>query len=249
MLESNRDGNWNIYLMDVSGTNEEQLTFNKGEDRRPTWHPNGKKILFESNRSGKNELHLIKLKNKKVRQISNLKDNGEPIFATFSPNGKFIATGLQASPNTSNLFLLNKKGKIIKQLTKEDSRNAYPKWSQKGDEIVYFSRKDTNNETDELYRLNLKTGIEVRLTNWPKHNFCPSWSNDGQKIAYVTSMEGTRPEIYIMDANGAYQLRITHNKDGDTLPNWSPNGDKLLITGYRNGNYQICELELKIEGK
>ena len=144
---------------------------------------------------------------------------------------------------------MNKKGKIIKPLTQGDKRTYYPKWSKNGKEIVYFSRKATNNKDDEIYRLNLKDGRETRLTNWHKHNFCPSWSPDDKKIAYVTSMEETRPEIYIMDADGKNQTRITNNQDGDTLPNWSPDGTKLLITGYRNGNFEICELQLKMKRK
>lgn len=83
-----------------------------------------------------------------------------------------------------------------------------------------------------------------RLTHWPKHNFCPAWSADGKKIAYAVSMENSRPEIYIMNIQGEDQIRLTHNEDGDTLPNWSANGDKLLITGFRNGNYEVCVLQI-----
>ncbi len=244
LFESNRNGNWNIYIMDPNGENQQSLITSKYADRRPSWHPNGKKILFESERSGKIELYLLNLKNKKVNKISNLK-NGEPMFGSFSPNGKFIAIGLKESEDKSNIFLLNKKGRIIKPLTNGDTRSTYPRWSKNGKEITYFSRKETNNKDDEIYKLNIENGHDVRLTNWPKHNFCPSWSYDGNKIAYVTSMEGTRPEIYIMDSNGENQTRITANNDGDTLPSWHPHKeDKLLITGFRNGSYQICELKL-----
>ena len=83
-----------------------------------------------------------------------------------------------------------------------------------------------------------------RLTDWYKHNFCPMWSHDGKKIAYSTSMEDNRPEIYIMNQDGSEKTRITDNTDGDTLPNWSNDDRKLLITGYRNGNYEIIELTL-----
>ena len=45
-----------------------------------------------------------------------------------------------------------------------------------------------------------------------------------------------------MDSNGNDKIRITRNEDGDTLPNWHPKENKILITGYRNGNFEICEL-------
>ncbi|MEX0290051.1 MAG: TolB family protein [Flavobacteriaceae bacterium] len=244
IFESDRDGNWEIYLMDADGTNQKRLTANEDADRRPSWHPNGKMILFESDKSGRPELYTFNLEDKSIDKIPSLDLEGEPMFASFSPDENFIAIGLKETDDRSNIFLLNEQGKIIKQLTNSDKRSTYPKWSKNGKEIVYFSRKETNNQDDEIYKLNVENGQEVRLTNWPKHNFCPSWSNDGKKIAYVTSMEGTRPEIYIMDADGENKTRITKNEDGDTLPNWSPKKNALLITGFRNGSYQICKLVL-----
>ena len=84
-----------------------------------------------------------------------------------------------------------------------------------------------------------------RITNNSRHSFCPSWSPNGKQIAYVQSMEGRRPEIYTMRKNGKKQIRHTFNGDGDTLPMWSPDGKHLLITGYRNGNFEILRLQLQ----
>ncbi len=242
VFESDRDGNWEIYLIDGEGENIRRLTNNPADDRRPTWHPNGKKLLFESNRSGTNQLYTLKLGSGTAQKLKNLGTAGEPIFAEFSPNGKNIAVSIQEAEQQGSLALLNKKGKLRRKLVHNDYRNFYPKWSKDGVEILFFSRKDTENNDDEIYRLNIRTGTEKRLTQWPKHNFCPSWSGDGTRIAYVTSMEGSRPEIYIMDADGTNKQRITHNKNGETLPNWHPAENKILITAYRNGNYEICVL-------
>lgn len=244
VFESNRDGNWEIYLMDWKGQNVKRLTNNKADDRRPSWHPKGEKILFESNRSGLNQLYTIKIRNRKERRVRSKIESGELMFASYSPNGKRIAVSVKKSNEKSNIIILKRNGKKIKTLIENGKRNFYPRWSKDGKEIVYFSRKETENKDDEIYRLNLHSEKELRLTNWAKHNFCPSWSFDNSQIVYVTSMEGTRPEIYIMDKDGNNKTRITHNEDGDTLPNWHPEKNKILITAYRNGNYQICELEL-----
>ena len=243
LFESNRDGNWEIYVMDSDGQDQQRLTFNNGEDRRPSWHPSGSSILFESNRSGKSELYRLELESKKITRLTAF-DNADPTFGSYAPDGNTIATSLKESDQVSNIILLDHRGNMIRRLTDEDKRSYYPKWSHHGSEIVYFSRKETNNQDDEIYRLNISTGKEYRLTHWPTHNFCPSWSKDDGKIVYVTSMENIRPEIYLMDVTGQNQIRLTHNEDGDTLPSWSPIEDKILITGYRNGNFEICEIEI-----
>jgi len=147
--------------------------------------------------------------------------------------------------NNFNIYIISAKGKRLKTIIKNGHKNLYPHYSPRGDAIVYFSRKHTKNKDDEIYAYNIINKDEARLTNWPTHNFCPAWSHNGLRIAYVTSMEDNKPEIYIMNRDGKSKQRITFNALGDTLPSWSPKDINLLITGVRNGSYQICKILLK----
>jgi len=245
LFESNRNGNWDIFVMDADGRNQKQLTTSVADDRRPDWHPSAKKILFESDREEKNQLYEFTMRNGQERKIELGKIEGEPIYARYSPDGKRLAFSLRQSEDVANIFISDDQGVNPKSVTNTNYRTIYPNWSPDGKRIVFFSRHETGNADDEIYTINTEGTDEKRLTNWPKHNFCPQWSKDGKLIAYVTSMENSRPEIYIMDANGQNQQRVTNNADGDTLPSWSADGKKLLVTGYRNENYEICEITLK----
>jgi serine/threonine-protein kinase len=49
---SNRDGNWEIYVVNVDGANLQRLTNNPANDGLPTWSPDGRVIAFASNRGG-----------------------------------------------------------------------------------------------------------------------------------------------------------------------------------------------------
>jgi len=49
---SNRDGNWEIYVMNLDGSNVKRLTENAANDGLPVWAPDGKNIAFISDQGG-----------------------------------------------------------------------------------------------------------------------------------------------------------------------------------------------------
>lgn len=227
--------------MNADGTGVRRITRDSADDRRPSWHPNGDRVLFESNRSGRVLFYTVNLYNSKVKPIGG-QEIEETMFGQFSPDGQKIAFAHKISEEASKLIIMNQFGVVLTELADFGFRSYYPQWSSDGSQLLFFSRHETENQDDEIYTINIDGTNKKRLTNWPKHNFCPSWSPDGSQIAYAQSMEGSRPEIYVMNADGSGAIRLTHNEDGETLPNWSPEGDKLLMTAYRKGNYELVEV-------
>ncbi len=245
LFESNRTGLWQVFMMDKYGQNERQLSDGKLDYRRPSWHPNGKQILAENLSGLSSGLILIDINTKEVKPLLLKGYYSGPLFAKFSPSGDKIAFSAKAADSLFHIFIYDLFNQEEKSLVKSAQKVHFPNWSQDGEFMTFFSRMHTAGKDDEIYTINLATKKNQRLTKWPKHNFCPSFSPNGRKIAYVTSMTDTRPEIFLMSNKGKNTRRITFNADGDTLPNWHPNGKELIITGYRNGNYEICTINLR----
>lgn len=246
IFESNRDGRWQIYSMDIDGSNQRRVITSSSNDRRPTWHPTKNMILFESDRNGISEIFTYDLDTNELVKIP-IPLKGNKSYAQFAPNGKELIFNYKKGDDNYNIYMMAINGKRLKTLVNNAYANLYPRFSPSGDAIVYFSRKHTKGEDDEIYIRNMYNKDEERLTRWPMDNFYASISNGGNKIAYVTSMENSKPEIYIMNKDGKGQRRITFNDETDTLPNWSPQDFNLLITGTRNGSHQIIRILLKEE--
>ena len=59
-FESERDGNWEIYVMDSDGSNPRRLTDHPAEDKYPSWSPDGRHIAFQSSRDhGNYEIYVM----------------------------------------------------------------------------------------------------------------------------------------------------------------------------------------------
>jgi len=244
VFESNRNGNWQIYIMDVNGNKQERIINSSSNDRHPTWHPSKNIILFESDRTGINELYTYNLSGKTLKKVP-IDLKGNKMYAQFAPNGGELVFNYKVSDNNYNIYTISKNGKRRRTIINNAYRNVYPRYRPKGDAILYFSKKHTKNIDNEIYVYNIIIKKEKRLTLTSEDNHFASYSNNGVRVAYASVMDTGNSEIFIMNTDGSSKRQITFNSGGSTLPNWSPKDINLLITGQRNGHDQICRILLK----
>jgi len=58
---SNRDGNYEIYVMKADGTGVRNLTGHPGYDNFATWSPDGRRLAFVSNRGGGYDVYIVEM--------------------------------------------------------------------------------------------------------------------------------------------------------------------------------------------
>jgi TolB protein len=246
--------NGEIYLLDLDGSGQQRLTFNDVGDIFGSLSPDGKKIVFDSNRDRQSDeplntsdLYLMNSDGSEQRHLT------RGSSASWSPNGKWIAfhasasgTALPIKPDpgaatfdsdifTANVDDLVEHGTPSRNLTNSsDAIDDDPDWSPDGQWIVYTSHSvndsHTNSVTAEVYlRRADGTGSPVQLTDNAEEERAPVWSNDGTRIAYMCRQGNPRFEICVMDADGANQTRLTHNDLPDLTPAWSPDDQRIYV--------------------
>lgn len=67
---SNRDGNNEIYVVDVDGTNPRRVTTDDAVDDYPTWSRDGQWLAFASDRDGDFEIFIVRPNGSDLRQLT-----------------------------------------------------------------------------------------------------------------------------------------------------------------------------------
>jgi Tol biopolymer transport system component len=179
-LNGTKIGQYDIYIMNVDGSNLTRLTTEGGKD--PCWSPDGKKIAFYSRRKDGEGLYIMNADGSNQTKIFGTPyyfENGrvsgriegayEPAW---SPDGKKIA--FVAWLGQRQIFVIDVDGSNLKMLTStSDAQNRWPTWSPDGKKIAFMS---TRNGNWDIYIMNADGSNVTRLTDHPEHDMCPSWS-------------------------------------------------------------------------
>ncbi len=229
---------WTVPL-DGSGT-PRQLT-REGNNDRARWHPDGKKILFISTRSGGSQVWSMDREGNSPEQITKLSTE---------------ATGVLVSPDGKRLVFLS----AVYPECVDDACNKARLDAEAGSKLkarVYTSllyrhwNEWGGKRKSHLFSANIDgTGVKD-LT--PGNRDVPPFSLGGPddytispnsaEVAYVINNEenaalSTNSDIYVVPITGGEAKRITTNPAADNSPSYSPDGKYLAFRSQQRPGYE-----------
>lgn len=212
-----------FFLPSIQG-NSQKLICDKSlpKSRDASFSPDGKKIIFASNRNGDSDIFIMDADGNNVKLLIRTPEADHYPF--FSHDGTKI-TFDSYGDGTAIIYMLDADGENMKNLTDIGAFNVDPNISPNGKKIVFYSNRDGK---DQIYMMNIDGSDQRRVTQTNSNEQTPVWSPDGEKILFISSRDGNA-EIYTMLPDGSEQTRLTNNPGLDRVARWSPDGNKIIF--------------------
>lgn len=125
MFTSTRDGNQEIYLMKMDGSEQANLTKHSGEDFYPRATRSGALITFATTRDGNQEIYVMNADGTDQRNITNSPSQDTQPY--WSPDAEWIVFASDRDGNF-DIFIMRRDGRDVFNLTRNPARDLYPAW-------------------------------------------------------------------------------------------------------------------------
>ena len=177
-----------IYEMPISGGEAMRITEGLPFDSHPKYAPDGKSILFGSDRSGGPNVWIMDLETKEPRQLT--KGNTHDIqSADWAPDGKYIV--VSKGKRNKKLYLYHKDGGSGAQLIKkpDNLKTVEPTFDPSGRYIYFSHRRNAWEYNAQFPQYQLSTydrenGEIAQITSRYGSAFTPTISPDGKWLVY-----------------------------------------------------------------
>jgi Tol biopolymer transport system component len=200
---------YDIYRANADGSNLTPLTRTPGYDAEATIAPDGL-IVFTSVRHGDMEIYSMKADGSGVRRLTKRPGpDGGPFFSwdgrRIAFRGRLLSAGPELDdyrallkealwrPTELELFVMDRDGSNLRQVTKLGKANFAPSWHPDGTRLIFASNiHDPKGRNFDLYMVNLDgTGLE-RVTFNETFDGFPMFSPDGRQLVFASNRNAKR---------------------------------------------------------
>jgi hypothetical protein len=178
-----------IYYYDIRKGTEKRITRGlRARDPHPS--PDGKKLVFVTNKLGSTRLGLLDIPKAQIdpaqeKDVTWLSDEGQVLYETprFSPDGTMLATGVWQPGGYRDIWILDAGGKKLEELMRDRALDSGASWSPDG-KLIYFSSDRTG--VFNLYAYDLEAKTTVQVTNVLGGAFSPSVSPANDTLVFTS---------------------------------------------------------------
>lgn len=246
-FQSNRFGQWDVFVMDADGGGEVQLTTNLNDDENPAWTPGGQYIAFDSERAGAGieaDLWRLLVVSGEASAESLTFGNNDDRHPSWSPGGASIAFASDRGVgNQFDVWRIPGTGGTATQLTALTEDDRSPAYAPFDDRIAFSST--LNFATPHIYIRDPSTGNVAPLTgDVGVTEEDPAWSPGGNALLFSRRV-GAQSNVWNLVLGRVTPMQTTFGTgtEGDGGAAWSPDGTQIAFHSDRGGNSDVYVLK------
>jgi Tol biopolymer transport system component len=252
VYSSLRPGNWDIFYFAAAGAAPRRLTDHAGLDYDAALSPDGRWVVFTSERRGNPDLYAVELGgNTEPRLLIDSAAMEDQV--AFSPDGRSIAFLSTASGN-ADIYVLPFVPQTTQNLaaatnvTNDPGGDFRPDFSPDGTRIAFSTDRDTpvsghpifaftRQREGDVYVMDRDGGNPRRLTATPDWDGSPEWSADGATLYFYSARPREivgPPTSPILGQEGGFRIWAM-NADGSNPRAVTPQGVEALAPAVMPG--------------
>lgn len=245
-----QDTSANIYLVPLAGGEPRRVTTDKASLFGLAWTPDGRQLVFSSDRGGMSRLWRVPVTSASQVAASPVESVGDHArFPSISRPGTGASVRLayqrfevdldirraELSGEGTPQHALKPSAPFVASTRSED----HPQFSPDGRKIAFASNRSG---TWEIWLCDSDGANLVRLTSMAGPIVIgPRWSPDGRRLAFfATTGTAGKYLAYVIGAEGGSPWRLSRDdRELEALPNWSHDGRWIYFASGRSGSLQL----------
>ncbi len=238
------DKSWtDLWRMQVDGSGLRQMTQGEHQDSGPRFTPDGRSILFTSNRAGASQLFVMPVDGGEPRQLTRFPTGvSDPVL---SPDGRFVAVSAEVYPEAGIDAQKNEEpeGKLSVHVADALLYRHWTSWRDGRATHVLLVDAQTG---DVLKDLTPGPWDAPTFSLGGGHGY--AFSPDGKELCFVSNRdpdpaESTNADLWVVPVEGEVTEQSARNltdaNDGwDGAPAWSPDGRWIAYVSQATPGYE-----------
>ncbi|MEP6787228.1 MAG: winged helix-turn-helix domain-containing protein [Acidobacteriota bacterium] len=201
-------GDAEVWISNVDGTDQRQLTNDPADDAAPIVSPDNRFIFFESNRTGKIHVWRMDIDGTNQTQVTT-DEGGYPL--TISPDGQWIYYRSGLHNSLRRVSLQDGREELVYNSTNDDFA-----LSPDGSRIVLSQETNGEDSFNIVSLVNGKTETTLRSPDPARHPVYVVWSHDGKFLAYVLEDDAhENRSLWFHDVSGSKPRHIADLNAGE----------------------------------
>ncbi len=219
LFASNRNGAFDLYLLQFSEKQLSQLTQNVGNVISPDYSPDGRTIVF-ANRVGNEPTAIWMVNSDGLNPRLIYTGINNIVSVAWSPDGERIAYAMSAgTPQEYEIYIMDANGKNHVHISQGlRGIGGSIDWSPDSKYLLVYAGRF---EDKDIFRIDAANGDFAQLTSGG-NNAGAAYSPDGRYIVFNSMRNEGQADLYIMRADGTNQQQLTNHPEPDWGAQWAP---------------------------